>query len=201
MTFSKTQKTAGAPGLILASASPRRRELLAQIGLVPDHIIAADIDENPQPKESPRHMVQRLAMEKAAFVYQSHPDYFVLAADTIVTVGRRILAKPASREQARSHLSLLSGRRHRVYSGIALITPTGRTLSRVVATAVIFKRLSASDLDHYLAGDEWQGKAGAYAIQGRAGRFIKSVNGSCGNVIGLPLFESANMLQGSGYVF
>lgn len=188
-------------GLILASASPRRQELLAQVGIAPDRIIAADIDETPGPDESPRLMARRLAGEKAAFVHQTHPGYFILGADTIVTLGRRILGKAVTAAEARKYLTLLSGRRHRVYSGIAVITPEGREISRTVMTTVTFKRLSSAELDDYLAHDEWRGKAGAYAIQGRAARFIKSVNGSPSNVIGLPLFECANMLQGNGYVF
>lgn len=188
------------PGLILASGSPRRKELLARIGIIPDRIIPADIDESPHLQESPRHMAGRLARAKAALVHKNQPDHFILAADTIVAVGRRILGKAESREQARKYLTLLSGRRHRVYSGIALITPEGREISRTVMTRVIFKRLSTAELDDYLDHDEWQGKAGAYAIQGRAARFVKAVNGSYNNIVGLPLFECANMLQGNGYV-
>ncbi|MCF6303281.1 MAG: Maf family protein, partial [Devosiaceae bacterium] len=120
---------------------------------------------------------------------------------TVVAVGKRILEKAIRPEEARKFLKLLSGRRHKVYSGISLITPGGQQYSRVAVTSVTFKRLSAQDLEYYLAHDEWQGKAGAYAIQGRAARFIKSLNGSYSNVVGLPLFETTNMLQGNGYVF
>ncbi|MCK5424123.1 MAG: septum formation protein Maf [Emcibacter sp.] len=187
------------PNLILASASPRRVELLAQIGITPNQIIPADIDETPHPKESPRQLAERLAVEKAALIAENHLDSYILAADTVVALGKRILGKAATIEDARKYLSLLSGRRHRVYSGISLITPNGQQTSRVVATTVIFKRFSSDDLDHYLAHDEWQGKAGAYGIQGLAARFIKSINGSYSNVVGLPLFETTNILQGNGY--
>ncbi len=187
--------------LILASASPRRKELLAQIGLTPDHIIAADIDETPEPQETPRALAKRLASAKAAIIRKDHPDCFILAADTVVALGKRILEKARNPEEARKFLRLLSGRRHKVYSGISLITPGGHQYTRVAVTSVTFKRLSAQDLDDYLAHDEWQGKAGAYAIQGHAARFIKSLNGSYSNVVGLPLFETTNMLQGNGYVF
>ncbi len=195
MTSSEKTK----PDLILASASPRRLELLAQIGVIPDQIIPADIDENQLPREMPRQMAERLAMEKAAITREKHPGCYILGADTVVALGKRILGKAATDRQAKKYLNLLSGRRHKVYSGISLITPEGRQMSRVVVTTVIFKRLSDSELSHYLDHDEWQGKAGAYAIQGRAARFIRGINGSYSNVVGLPLFETANMLQGSGY--
>jgi len=188
------------PDLILASASPRRRDLLAQAGIVPDHIIPADIDESPCPGEPPRQLSERLAMGKAALIRETHPDCFILASDTVVALGRRILGKASTVEEARTYLCLLSGRRHKVYSGLSLITPEGRQISRVVTTTVIFKRLSSAELDFYLAHDEWQGKAGAYAIQGLAARFIRGINGSYSNVVGLPLFETTNILQGNGYV-
>ncbi|PHZ83462.1 Maf family protein [Paremcibacter congregatus] len=187
--------------LILGSASPRRRELLAQIGLAPDDIVPADIDETPQKSESPRKLAERLAVEKAAALKTAHSDCYILAADTVVALGNRILGKAENTAEARKYLTLLSGRRHKVYSGVSLITPTGTQVSRVVATSVLFKRLSDTDLAAYLSHDEWQGKAGAYAIQGHAARFIKSINGSYSNVVGLPLFETTNMLQGNGYVF
>ncbi|PCI43302.1 MAG: septum formation protein Maf [Alphaproteobacteria bacterium] len=187
------------PNLILASASPRRLDLLAQIGITPNQIIPAHIDENPHPDELPRHLSHRLAMEKAAAVARKQPKFYILAADTVVALGRRILGKASTIEEARKYLCLLSGRRHKVYSGISLITPQGKQISRVVTTTVIFKRLSSADLDHYLSHNEWQGKAGAYAIQGLAARFVKGINGSYSNVVGLPLYETANMLQGNGY--
>ncbi|VAW07650.1 Septum formation protein Maf [hydrothermal vent metagenome] len=187
--------------LILASASPRRQELLAQIGITPHKIIPADVDETPRPQESPRQLAGRLATKKAAFIRTDHPDSYILAADTVVALGNRLLGKADNTGMARKYLTLLSGRRHRVYSGICLITPDGREISRVVATTVIFKRLSATELDDYLGHDEWRGKAGAYAIQGRAAGLIRGINGSYSNVVGLPLYETANILRGNGYVF
>ena len=187
--------------LVLASASPRRRELLAQIGITPDQIIPADIDETPHPEESPRQLARRLAHEKAAHIHKQQPDTYILAADTVVALGRRILGKADTAENARNYLSLLSGRRHKVYSGISLITPSGKQISRVVTTTVIFKRLAQAELESYIARNEWPGKAGAYAIQGHAAAFIKAINGSYSNVVGLPLFETANMLRGNGYAF
>jgi len=197
MTASKENK---AP-LILASASPRRRELLAQIGITPDQIIPADIDETPLPQEHPRQLAERLAREKADHLKEQHSKCFILGSDTVVALGTRILGKAATQSETAKFLNQLSGRRHRVYSGICLITPDGKMISRFVSTTVTFKRLSTDDIAGYLAHDEWQGKAGAYAIQGRAGRFIKSLNGSYSNVVGLPLFETANLLQGNGYAF
>ena len=185
--------------LILASASPRRKDLLAQVGITPDHIIPADVDETPQADENPRQLAERLARDKAAHIRQNHPDSYILASDTVVALGNRILGKAATAQDAHKYLKLLSGRRHRVYSGIALITPEGKEISRVVMTTVIFKRLSPTEVENYLAHDEWRGKAGAYAIQGLAARFVKAINGSYSNVVGLPLFETTNMLQGNGY--
>jgi len=187
--------------LILASSSPRRQALLAQIGITPDQIIPADIDETPQRLEPPRKLSARLAMAKAVVIQADQQDCFILGADTVVALGKRILGKPDNPDDARRYLNQLSGRRHKVYSAIALITPCGRKISRVAVTTVAFKRLSQGDVDDYLAHDEWQGKAGAYAIQGRAARFVKSINGSYSTVVGLPLFETSMMLQGNGYVF
>ncbi len=187
--------------LILASASPRRQELLAQINVTPDLIIPAHIDETPHSRETPRQLAQRLAVSKSAFIQKDHPNHFILGSDTVVALGKRLLGKADTPKEAHAYLSLLSGRRHKVYSGISLITPDGRQISRVVVTSVIFKRLSKRDIDNYLKHDEWQGKAGAYAIQGMAAQYIKAINGSYSNVVGLPLFESANMLRGNGYVF
>ena len=185
--------------LILASASPRRRELLAQIGIVPDDICPAEIDESPLPGESPRQMAERLAVEKAQAVASQKTDAFILASDTVVALGQRILGKPEDDREARRFLAMLSGRRHRVFTGLCLITPDGKMHSRVVMTQVSFKRLTKQDIDNYIASGEWEGKAGAYAIQGLAGRYVKSINGSYSNVVGLPLFETANLLEGSGY--
>lgn len=184
--------------LILASASPRRLDLLAQIGIVPDAVIAADVDESPANGELPGPLARRLAVMKAQAVSLGHPESFVLAADTVVACGRRALGKPETEQQAASFLRILSGRRHRVYGGVALISPNGETSTRLVMTGVQMKRLSNAELDDYLASDEWRGKAGGYAIQGRAGAFIKRINGSYPNVVGLPLMEVADLLRAHG---
>lgn len=183
--------------LILGSGSPRRRELLAQIGVVPDEIRAADIDETPLKAELPRPYAGRLALEKAQAI-SAGPDDLVLAADTVVAVGRRILGKPVDAAEAARFLTLLSGRRHRVITGIAL-KRGDQIWSRQVETAVKFKRLSDVEIARYLRSNEWQGKAGGYAIQGIAAAFIPWINGSYTNVVGLPLTETANMLGGAGY--
>jgi septum formation protein len=185
--------------LILASSSPRRRELLAQIGIVPDAIDPADIDETPRKDELPLQHAQRLAAEKAQRVAQRYPGAFVLGADTVVGCGRRILPKAETIEQARACLKLLSGRRHRVHGGIAVVTPGGKLVQRRVTTAVAMKRLSPQELDAYLDSREWQGKAGGYAIQGLAARFVREIIGSYSNVVGLPLFETAMLLEGQGF--
>jgi nucleoside triphosphate pyrophosphatase len=187
------------PALVLASASPRRRDLLAQIDIVPNVIVAAEIDETPLKDERPRALALRLAEAKARAVAAGHPDAFVLGADTVVACGRRILPKPADEAEARACLRILSGRRHAVLGGVALIGPDGTLRARVVETAVAFKRLQDDEIAGYLASGEWQGKAGGYAIQGRAARFVKAVSGSYPNVVGLPLFEVANLLRGAGY--
>jgi len=181
--------------LVLASASPRRAELLAQIGVVPDAIIPADIDETPLKAELPRLYAGRLSVEKAKAVAE---DGLILAADTVVAVGRRILEKPRDAGEAERFLRLLSGRRHRVITGVALRRGT-QIWARQVETAVRFKRLSGLELSTYLASNEWQGKAGGYGIQGLASAFIPWINGSYSNVVGLPLAETANMLAGAGY--
>ena len=186
--------------LVLASASPRRLDLLAQIGIVPDDVRPADIDETPRDAELPRPYAQRLSVEKAKAVAATLAvDAVVLAADTVVAAGRRILDKPVYEAEARKHLALLSGRRHNVITGIAMIRMTdGREWSRSVVTQVRFKRLSQSEIDAYIASDEWRGKAGGYAIQGRAARFVPWIGGSYSNVVGLPLTEVANMLEAAG---
>ena len=200
--------------LILASASPRRKDLLAQIGVVPDAIIPADIDEQPRAGELPRHYVQRLAGEKAAALLD-HADVrdaaqagptLILAADTTVALGRRILEKPRDIDEARRFLESLSGRRHRVMTGQALALSgsdgvgDAETLvrTRVSETQVAVKRLSRAEIDWYLASDEWQGKAGGYSIQGRFARFIPWINGSYTNVVGLDLADSHSLLSGAG---
>jgi septum formation protein len=183
--------------LILASASPRRLDLLAQIGVVPTAVIAPGIDETPLPRELPRHAVQRLARAKAGAV--SDPDAFVLAADTVVACGRRILPKAGSEAEARACLALLSGRRHRVLTAVVLAAPDGRHAERLAESVVAFARLTERQVAAYLASGEWLGKAGGYAIQGRAAAFIRFLSGSYSNVVGLPLFETAGLLRGLGY--
>ena len=189
------------PILVLASASPRRLELLRQLGIVPDRVDPADIDETPARDELPPAHVVRLAQAKALAVQPRHPGAFILAADTIVACGRRILPKAEDEATARACLTLLSGRRHRVYGGVALVTPSGEIAIRRVVTQVAFKRLSKTELDAYLATGEWHGKAGGYAIQGCAAAFIPWIAGSYSNVVGLPLSETAQLLAGRGYRF
>lgn len=188
-----------APLLVLASASPRRLELLRQIGIVPDRVDPADIDETPLRNELPPANALRLAREKAQRIMPRHAGAFVLAADTVVACGRRILPKPMDEETARRCLELLSGRRHRVHSGIALVGPDGRMVVRRVDTRVAFKRLSRDEITHYLKSREWYEKAGGYAIQGRAAALIRFISGSYSNVVGLPLFETAQLLADRGY--
>jgi septum formation protein len=185
--------------LVLASASPRRLELLRQIGIVPDAVDPAEIDETPLRGELPAAHVLRLARAKAEAVRPRHRDAFVLAADTVVACGRRILGKPVDEATARAFLALLSGRRHRVYGSVAVIGPGGRTTTRRVVSQVAFKRLSDQEVVGYLATGEWHGKAGGYAIQGRAAAMVSWMQGSYSNVVGLPLFETAQLLTGLGY--
>lgn len=187
--------------LVLASASPRRLALLEQIGVRPAVIDPAEIDETPHKVELPRQLAGRLAAAKAQIVAARHPGAFVLGADTVVAVGRRILPKPEEPDEAHRCLALLSGRSHRVFGGITLVTPSGKTLSRVVMTRVSFKRLSQEETEAYIAGGEWRGKAGGYAIQGRAAAFARDLGGSYSNVVGLPLFETNALLRGAGYRF
>ena len=179
--------------LILGSASPRRLDLLAQIGITPDEIRPADIDETPRRDEDPRTYVRRMAAEMAEAV-PAEADDIVLAADTVVTAGRRILGKPEDVAQARAFLTMLSGRRHRVMTAITL-RRQGREWSRLVETQVRLRPLSAQEIEDYLASNEWQGKAGGYAIQGRAGAFVNWIEGSFSAVVGLPLAETATLLR------
>ena len=183
------------PELVLASASSRRIELLAQIGVVPQAVIPADIDETPITTELPRPHAVRLAREKAIAVAAQAPDRWILAADTVVAVGRRILPKAEDEATAESCLGLLSGRAHRVYGGIALISPEGHLKERSVMTRVKFKRLDDAERRGYLDLGEWHGKAGGYAIQGRAAAFVAAISGSYSNVVGLSLFETASLLK------
>ena len=185
--------------LVLASASPRRLDLLAQVGVAPDRVDPADIDETPLRDETPRRHALRLAVEKARAVAPRSPDCLVLAADTVVAVGRRILPKAETPEQAAYCLKLLSGRNHMVLTGVAVIAPDGREASRLVETRVQFKHLSDAEQADYLAGGEWNGKAGGYGVQGVAGGFIIDLHGSYTSVVGLPLYETLNLLTGLGY--
>ena len=193
------------PRLVLASGSPRRLALLAQIGVEPDAVIPADIEETPRRNESPRALAQRLAAEKAAIAAAAaakRPELegaLTLAADTVVCVGRRVLPKCEISDEAEDCLTLLSGRAHRVYTGLALATAGGGQRTRLIETRVRFKRLSRADLKAYLASGEWRGKAGGYAIQGLAGAFVLRLVGSYTSVVGLPLAETANLLVGEGY--
>lgn len=184
--------------LILASASPRRKDLLAQIGIIPDQIIPADINETPRAEELPLQYVRRMADEKAAAVAAKYSDNVVLAADTIVMVGRRILGKPVDAKDAAQMLKLMSGRRHNVCTAVCVIAPGQKPKSRVVETMVQFKRLSDTEISGYIASGEWEGKAGGYAIQGLAEAFVKGINGSHSNVVGLPLLEITQLLAASG---
>ena len=193
------------PPLILASASPRRLQLLAQIGIEPDKLLPSEVDEAPLYKEQPRALARRLSQTKAEtarHIAVRHPDLegaYVLAADTVVSVGRRLLPKPEFTDEAAACLRLLSGRAHRVYTAICLITPAGKMRNRIVETRLRFKRLSREEIDTYLASGEWEGKAGGYAIQGRAGAFVTKITGSYTNVVGLPLNETMTLLVGEGY--
>lgn len=184
------------PELTLASASPRRAELLAQVGIVPAHISPTDIDETPARAELPRALALRLAREKAA---ACDAPGFVLAADTVVGVGRRILPKTEHRDEAERCLELMSGRAHQVFTGVAVRAPNGRSSARVVRTRVTLKRLTKREIAAYLDSGEWQGKAGGYGIQGRAGAFIRALSGSYTAVVGLPLYETLSLLQGMGW--
>ena len=187
------------PRLVLASASPRRLDLLRQIGIEPDLVEAAEIDESPLRDETPRRLALRLAVEKAACVAARYPDSFVLGADTVVTLGRRVLPKAIGAHQVRDCLRLLSGRAHRVLTGVALIAPDGRGGRKLVESRVHFKRLTEAETAAYLTVGEGEGKAGGYAIQGRAGAFVSAIQGSYSAVVGLPLCEAANLLTGLGY--
>ena len=193
------------PRLALASASPRRLALLQQMGVEPDGLLPADLDETPHRSESPRALAVRLANEKAragakaAALQEDLRGAFIVAADTVVAVGRRILPKCELAEEAGACMRLLSGRNHRVFTAVTLITPKGAERRRLVDTRVRFKRLSSAEIEGYLASGEWRGKAGGYAIQGLAGAFVVKLVGSYSGVVGLPLYETAQLLSGEGY--
>ncbi len=187
------------PPLILASASPRRVDLLRQIGVTPDAIVPADIDETPLARELPRMLAIRLAAAKARAVADGRGGSFVLAADTVVACGRRALPKTETEAEAAACLDLLSGRSHRVLGAVALVLPDGRLLERLAETAVTMKRFDGRERAAYLASGEWRGKAGGYAIQGLAAALVRRINGSYSNVVGLPLHETTALLQGAGW--
>lgn len=184
--------------LILASASPRRLDLLARIGVVPNAVDPADLDETPHKAELPRNYVQRIACEKAENIAARHPGAVILAADTVVAVGRRILPKAEDGATAQSCLELLSGRRHQVLTAVTMIDAQGTARHRLSITTLAFKRLSAAEIAAYIASNEWQGKAGGYAIQGHAEAFVRFLSGSHSGVIGLPLFETRALLVSAG---
>lgn len=193
------------PRLVLASASPRRLELLQQIGIEPDALLPTDLDETPQKNELPRTLAARLAQEKAraaAKIAPARPELanaYIIGADTVVSVGRRILPRCEVVSEAAQCLRLLSGRSHRVHTGVCLITPKGHERRRLVETRLRFKRLSSSEIEAYLGSGEWRGKAGGYAIQGLAGAFALKLVGSYSSVVGLPLYETMSLLAGEGY--
>jgi septum formation protein len=185
--------------LVLASASPRRLELLRQIGVVPSVVDPAELDETPLKDELPRLHALRLAEAKAAAVAERHPGVHVLGADTVVACGRRILPKAENEDQARRCLKLLSGRRHRVLGGVCVIAPGGKRRTALVTSILRFRRLTSGDIDSYIATGEWRGKAGGYAIQGYATVFVPFLSGSYSNVVGLPLYETDRLLAWAGY--
>lgn len=186
--------------LVLASGSPRRLDLLRQIGIDPDKVDPPDVDEAQRKGETPLAMTRRLAEDKASSAATRNPEAFVLAADTVVVCGRRVLPKPPDEAAARRCLETLSGRGHRVLGGLCVIAPDGRRAVRAIVTAVRFKRLTVREIERYIAGGEWHGRAGGYAIQGTAAAFVKRINGSYTNVVGLPLYETVRLLGGLGFV-
>lgn len=193
------------PKLVLASASPRRMQLLEQVGLTLDLLNPTDIDETPRRRESPRRLSIRLADEKAKaainapLVKALGPNTFIIAGDTVVGMGRRVLPKPANSDEAMDCLKLLSGRAHWVYSTVTVIAPGGKSSTRCCETKIRFKRLSREDVNTYIASEEWRGKAGGYAIQGRASAFVRYLAGSQSAVVGLPLYETLHLLEGGGF--
>ncbi|WGM39474.1 nucleoside triphosphate pyrophosphatase [Caulobacter sp. NIBR1757] len=185
--------------LVLGSASPRRLQLLAQVGVTPDLVDPADIDETVLKDETPRMLVKRLATGKASAVAARHPDAFVLGADTIVAVGTRVLGKPEGEADARRMLKLLSGRNHKVLTGVAVVAPGGRTASRIVESRITFKRLTQAEIDDFIASRDWDDAAGGYKIHQRAGAFVTNLQGSFTGVVGLPLYETLALLTGLGW--
>ncbi|WP_279479091.1 Maf-like protein [Aureimonas sp. SK2] len=192
--------------LVLASGSPRRLELLQQVGIEPARLLATDIDETPERSEHPRSLAKRLSRAKALKAHEALAargetrDTYVLGADTVVSLGRQVVPKAEIAEDAVTNLRLLSGRAHRVFTGVCVVTPGGKARQRLVETRIRFKRLSRDDIDRYIESGEWQGKAGGYAIQGLAGGFVVRLVGSYSNVVGLPLYETLSLLTGEGFV-
>jgi len=191
--------------LVLASGSPRRVELLAQAGIEPDRLLPADLDETPLKSEHPRSLARRLSREKAEKSWghlrgqEDAGECYVLAADTVVAVGRQIMPKAEMLDEASQCLRMLSGRNHKVYTGLCLITPKGKVRQKICETRVRFKRINSEEMESYLASGEWRGKAGGYAIQGLAGTFVVRLVGSYSNVVGLPLYETVSLLTGEGF--
>lgn len=185
--------------LILASSSPRRVDLLAQIGIVPDEIIPADIDETPLKGELPQDLCVRLAKGKAQKIADQHPGAIIIGADSVVACGRRVIDKTTNADEAREALKQLSGRRHKVHGGLCVIDANGTARTRHCETTVSFTRLSPADIDTYIASGDWDGKAGGYAIQGLASTYVKFISGSYSNIIGLSLYDIARMLETAGY--
>ena len=193
-------RTDGPNKIVLASGSPRRKELLAQVGLTPVTVVPTNTVEVPLEGEKPKALVERLARLKAEVVAKTVDESWVVAADTVVVAGNRILGKPPTQVEARTFLQLLSGRRHQVLTGVVVIRPDGELSRRIVTTTITFKRLERDEIERYLSLGQWQGKAGAYAIQGYAGGFVRQLRGSYSNVVGLPLYETLALLRGSGFV-
>ena len=187
--------------LILASTSPRRLQLLKQIGVDPMSVLEADIDEIPLKAEKPYEFAKRMAFAKATKIFNSNKDKYILAADTVVAIGRLILPKAKTEEEVQKSLTLLGGRNHRVYGGICLIQPGGKVFQKLVETRVFMRRLSSDEVSNYVSCGEWKGKAGSYAIQGKGGQYIKKISGSYTNVVGLDLYTTSKLLKGCGLTF
>jgi len=185
--------------LILASSSPRRRDLLASVGLVPDKILSPEVDESPLKGEGVREYVKRIALLKGRAVHAQVAEAYVVAADTAVELGGKIILKPEDHDHAFQLLSRLSGRRHRVYTGLCVISPQGKEACRIVVTRLSLKRLSKDEIETYLSSGEWEGKSGAFSIQGPGAKFVKSISGSYTSVVGLPLYETYTLLKGLGF--
>lgn len=193
--------TVNSQSLILASSSPRRLDLLSKIGIIPNLVIPADIDETPKKNEKPYEYVKRVSLEKALSIKEKHPNSFIVSADTSVIKGATILGKPENINKAKDFLNLLSGGKHNVLTAFTIISPFGKSITKVVKTSVTIKRLSVDEINWYLNSKEWEGKSGGYAIQGKFELFVKQINGSVANVVGLPIFNFYNTLTGLGYKF